>query len=119
MLNVFILPMRANPFFLPFDTPHGTTPFNLIEEQDFQPALEEGMRREDAEIDAIVNNPAPPTFENTLLPLERSGELLSRVETVMGNLISACTRLVATGENTRSIVHRAVLAEKEMIAHDI
>ena len=91
MLNVFILPMRTNPFFLPFDTPHGTTPFNLIEEHDFQPALEEGMRREDAEIDAIVNNPAPPTFENTLLPLERSGELLSRVETVMGNLISACT----------------------------
>ncbi|MBP5628744.1 MAG: M3 family metallopeptidase [Bacteroidaceae bacterium] len=83
--------MRINPFFQPYDTPHGTTPFNLIEERDFQPALEEGMRREDAEIEAIINNSDEPTFENTLLPLERSGELLSRVETVMGNLISACT----------------------------
>ena len=91
MLNVFILTMRTNPFFLPYDTPHGTTPFHLIEERDFKPALEEGMRREDAEIDAIINNGDEPTFENTLVSLERSGELLSRVETVMGNLISACT----------------------------
>ena len=83
--------MRINPFFQHYNTPHDTTPFNLIEERDFQPALEEGMRQEDAEVEAIINNSDEPTFENTLLPLERSGELLSRVETVMGNLISACT----------------------------
>ena len=83
--------MRQNPFFQTYDTPHATTPFHLIEEQDFKPALEEGMRREDAEIEAIVNNEAEPTFENTVLALERSGRLLGNVETVMGNLISACT----------------------------
>ena len=83
--------MRKNPFFEPYNTPHDTTPFDRIEEQDFEPALEEGMRREDAEIEAIVNNADEPTFDNTVLALERSGELLGRVETVMGNLLSACT----------------------------
>ena len=83
--------MRKNPFLEPYNTPHGTTPFDRIEEQDFEPALEEGMRREDAEIEAIVSNADEPTFENTVLALERSGELLARVETVMGNLLSACT----------------------------
>ena len=83
--------MRKNPFLEPYNTPHGTTPFDRIEEQDFEPALEEGMRREDAEIEAIVSNADEPTFENTVLALEHSGELLARVETVMGNLLSACT----------------------------
>ena len=61
--------MRINPFFQHYNTPHDTTPFNLIEERDFQPALEEGMRQEDAEVEAIINNSDEPTFENTLLPL--------------------------------------------------
>ena len=82
---------RQNPFLHEYNTLHDTTPFDSIEEQDFEPALEEGMKREDAEIDAIVNNPEPATFENTILPLERGGKLLGRVETVMGNLLSACT----------------------------
>ncbi|MBO4593623.1 MAG: M3 family metallopeptidase [Bacteroidaceae bacterium] len=82
---------RINPFFEPYGTPHNTTPFPKIEERDFEPALEEGMRREDSEIEAIINNPEPATFANTVLALEHSGELLSRVETLMGNLLSACT----------------------------
>lgn len=82
---------RINPFLQPYNTPHGTVPFSLIEEGDYKPAILEGMAREDAEIDAIVNNPETPTFENTVLALEKSGELLNRVETVMGNLLTACT----------------------------
>lgn len=80
-----------NPFFKPYNTPHKTVPFNLICESDYEPAIIEGMKKEDAEIDAIVNNPDPATFENTIVPLEKSGELLGKVETVMGNLLTACT----------------------------
>lgn len=82
---------RANPFLLPYDTPHHTVPFNLITEADYEPALLEGMEQEDREIDAIISNPQKPTFQNTVLALEHSGSLLNRVETVMGNLLSACT----------------------------
>jgi len=83
--------MIDNPFLSPYDTPHHTTPFDKISTEDFKPALEEGMRRENLEIEHIIQNPEPPTFENTILPLERSGELLGRVSNVMGNLISANT----------------------------
>lgn len=82
---------NANPFMQSYDTPHGTVPFNLIEECHYKPAIMEGMAQEDAEIEAIVNNPEAPTFENTILALDKSGELLGRVETVMGNLLTACT----------------------------
>ena len=83
--------MRPDPFLTPYDTPRQTTPFDKITNDDFKPALEEGMRRENDEINTIINNKDTPTFENTILPLERSGELLGRVSTVMGNLISAET----------------------------
>lgn len=83
--------MKENPFLTPYNTPHQTTPFDKISNEDFKPALEEGMRQENIEIENIINNPEAPTFENTILPLERSGELLGRVSTVMGNLISAET----------------------------
>lgn len=82
---------QNNPFLQPYDTPHHTVPFNLIKDSDYEPALVEGMNRENAEIDAIINNPDQPAFENTVLALEHSGELLNRVETVMGNLLSACS----------------------------
>lgn len=82
---------RVNPFLEPYNTPHETIPFNKIRLEDFKPAIEEGMRREDAEIDEIINNPAPPTFENTLAALEETGKLLGNVTTVMGNLLSANT----------------------------
>jgi len=83
--------VRTNPFFAPYDTPHGTVPFDLIEESDYKPAILEGISREDAEVEAIVNNPDAPTFENTVLALDNSGEMLNKVETVMGNLLTACT----------------------------
>ena len=80
-----------NPFFEPFTTPHGTMPFNRIAVEDYEPAIREGMARQNREIDTIINNPQPATFQNTVLALEKSGRLLQQVENVFGNLLSAET----------------------------
>ncbi len=80
-----------NPFFETYTAPHGTIPFDKIKTGDYEPAIREGIRRQNAEIDAIVNNPEAPSFENTVLAYEKSGELLQRVNTVFGNLLSAET----------------------------
>jgi len=81
----------ANPFFTPSALQYETPPFDTIRDADYQPALEEGMRRQLAEIDRIANNPAPPTFANTIEALERSGDLLTRVAKVFYNLTRANT----------------------------
>lgn len=80
-----------NPFFKTYDTPHHTVPFQLIKLEDYEPAIREGIRREDEEIQAIIQNPEEATFENTIVALEHSGELLGRVTTVLFNLLSAET----------------------------
>lgn len=80
-----------NPFFEKFATPHGTIPFDKIKTEHYDPAIREGINRHDAEIDAIVNNPEAPTFENTIAAYEESGKLLDLVSTVFGNLLSAET----------------------------
>lgn len=80
---------QANPFLEPYHTPHHTHPFNLIRMEHYQPAFEEGMKRQNAEIEAIVNNPEAPTFQNTVVAMEYSGELLERVCEVFFNLLSA------------------------------
>ena len=80
-----------NPFFESYNTPHNTTPFDRIRPEHFEPAVREGIKRQQAEIDAIVNNTEAPTFENTILPYEQSGELLQRAATVFDNLLSAET----------------------------
>ena len=80
-----------NPFFEPFTTPHGTMPFNRIAVEHYEPAIWEGMARQNREIDTIINNPQPATFQNTVLALEKSGRLLQQVENVFGNLLSAET----------------------------
>ena len=89
-----------NPFLQPYHTPHATVPFDRITLADYEPAIREGMRREDEEIDAIITNPEEPTFDNTVAALEHAGELLDRVTTVMFNLMSAetCDELEAIAE---------------------
>ncbi|MDP4575601.1 M3 family metallopeptidase [Qipengyuania sp. G39] len=72
---------------LPFKAPD----FTKISEDDYMPAFEQGMAIHQAEIQAIIDNPAPPTFENTIVALERSGRMLGRVATVFFAL---------TGSNT-------------------
>lgn len=88
---------RINPFFLPYDTPHYTVPFNRITLADYEEAMMEGFRREDEQIEKIINNPDEPTFENTIIPEDEVKgrkhyyDLLSRVESVFFNMLSAET----------------------------
>ena len=92
VLVCFLNMMQAqNPFFEPFDTPHGTIPFDRIATGHYAPAIREGIARQNKEIDAIINNPEPATFQNTIVALEKSGRLLQQVENVFGNLLSAET----------------------------
>ena len=78
----------ANPFFhyKEWKTPHGTYPFNDIRPEHYMPAFEEGIKQGLAEIEAIVNNPAAPTFKNTIEAYEKSGAILDRVVGVLFNL---------------------------------
>ena len=88
---------RVNPFFLPYDTPHNAVPFNKIELADYEEAMMEGIRREDEQIEKIINNPDEPTFENTIIPEDEIKgrkhyyDLLNRVESVFFNMLSAET----------------------------
>ncbi|UCH85197.1 MAG: M3 family metallopeptidase [Candidatus Latescibacterota bacterium] len=82
---------QTNPFFSDYDTPFGVPPFNTIELEHYKPAFEEGIKRHDEEIAAIVNNAAAPTFENTIEALDRSGVLLTNVSNVFFNLNSSMT----------------------------
>lgn len=87
---------HRNPFLESYNTPHGTVPFDRIETSDYEEAFMEGIRRDDEEIDKIINNPDEPTFENTIAREDKSkGEhyydLLDRVSTVFGCMMSAET----------------------------
>lgn len=81
----------TNPFFAEYNTPFDVPPFDRISEDHFLPAFEEAMKRHNAEIDAIVTNPAAPTFENTIEAMEYSGKLLRQVALVFYNANSANT----------------------------
>jgi len=81
----------TNPFAAPSPLLYQAPDFTRIRNTDFQPAIEEGMRQQLAEVAAIIHDPAAPTFENTILPLERAGQLLSRVQRVFGALTSSNT----------------------------
>ncbi len=72
-------PARINPFVAPSNLPLQAPPFDRIKDSDYQPAFDQGMREQLAEINAIANNPAPPTFENTIVAMEKSGAMLRRV----------------------------------------
>ena len=80
-----------NPFLSPYNTPHDTAPFPLIQIEHYEPAILEGMKEQNEEIDAITKSAEAPTFQNTIVTLEKSGALLERVTTVFGNLLSAET----------------------------
>jgi len=80
-----------NPFFTEWKTPLGTPPFEKIETEHFMPAFEESMRQQKAEVHAIITNPEPANFENTIAALDYSGELLRRVSAVFYALNGAHT----------------------------
>lgn len=82
---------RENPFMQPYNTPHGTVPFDRIRISDYEPAFMKGIEEEDKEIAAIVDNPQPATFANTIERFNEPGGLLDRVSGVFFNLLSAET----------------------------
>lgn len=85
------MPSRSNPLLVPSPLPFGAPPFDTIQDVDFAPAFQAGMQAELAEVAAIAGNPAPPTFENTLVALELSGQVLNRVSLIFNGLTSTNT----------------------------
>ena len=81
----------ANPFLSEFQTPYGTPDFNRIKTEHYEPAFLAGIDRQNEEIKAIVENPEEPTFENTIVALDNSGEVLDRVSGVFFALTEADT----------------------------
>jgi len=78
--------MNANPLFTPSTLPGQFPHFDLIKEEHFIPAYERGMAEQLQEVEAIVRNPQPATFENTIVALEESGQTLNRVAAIFDNL---------------------------------
>lgn len=82
---------KENPFFGTYNTPFDVPPFEKIEAEHYMPAFEEGIKQHDAEIQAIIDNPEAPTFANTIVALDLSGNLLSQVELVFFNVVEAAS----------------------------
>jgi peptidyl-dipeptidase Dcp len=100
-------PLPGNPFAEPSTLPFEAPPFDRIHDSDFQPAIEEGMRRQIAEVERIANNPQAATFDNTLVALEKTGPLLTRVNRVFSALAQA---------NTNDILQRVQKEEAPKLA---
>ena len=81
----------TNPLLAEWETPHATPPFDKISISDYEPAFETAIAVNRAEIDAIVNNPAKPSFKNTIVALENQGELLDRLCSVFFNMLQCNT----------------------------
>src|SRR5690242_15457449 len=88
---------HPNPFLKASTLPFQAPPFDRIKDSDYKPALEEGMRVNLHEIEAIANNPKPATFANTIEAMERSGALLTRTAKVFFAL---------TGSNTNDTIQK-------------
>src|SRR5271163_4645593 len=88
----------ANPFYAPSALPFHAPPFDKIKDSDYQPAIEAGMAEQLKEIRAIADNPAPPTFENTLVAMEKTGDLFRRASAAFD---------AVTGANTNPALQKA------------
>lgn len=82
---------ETNPFFTEFQTEYGAPDFDKIKMEHYEPAFLKGMEEQNTEIKAIADNPAAPTFENTIVALDESGVILARVHGVFGALTEADT----------------------------
>lgn len=83
--------MAANPLLSPYKTIHQTIPFDQIKTEHYVPAFEEAMKQHMNEINEIVNNPKAPTFENTIVALDKAGSLLNKVSSPFFNLLGSET----------------------------
>src|ERR1700746_2010984 len=72
----------SNPFYAPSPLPFEAPPFDKIKDEDCQPAIEAGMAQQQVEIQAIADNPSAPTFDNTIVAMEKTGQLFDRVMAV-------------------------------------
>jgi peptidyl-dipeptidase Dcp len=106
----------SNPFFAPSTLPFQAPPFDKIKDEDYQPAMEAGMAEERKEIDAIANNPVPPTFENTIVAMEKSGQLLRRVQVAFFSVSAANTNPAL--QKIRSIEAPKLAAHQDAIHLD-
>src|SRR6202171_5363022 len=96
-----------NPFYAPSTLPFHVPPFDKIKDEDYQPAIEAGMAEELSEIQAIADNPAAPTFDNTLVAMEKAGQLFQRA--------NAAFRAVA-GANTNPVLQKVRSEEAPKLA---
>ena len=80
-----------NPFYAPSKLPFSAPPFDKIKDEDYQPAIEAGMAEQRKEMQAISDNPQPPTFDNTIVAMEKTGQLLERVTKAFFAVVSANT----------------------------
>ncbi|HZR29067.1 MAG TPA: peptidyl-dipeptidase Dcp [Terriglobales bacterium] len=99
-----------NPFFAPSSLPFQAPPFDKIKDEDYQPAIEAGMAEQRKEMQAIADNPAQPTLENTIVAMEKSGQLLERAQRVFSAVTAANTnptlQKVKAAEAPRLAAHR-------------
>ncbi|HTK79172.1 MAG TPA: M3 family metallopeptidase [Rhizomicrobium sp.] len=105
--------LAANPFAQPSTLPLHAPQFDKIKDTDYQPAFEEGMKQQLAEIDKIADNPAPPNFDNTVIAMERSGRMLDRVSQTFFNVVQANTN--DTLDKVQSAVAPKLAAHQDAI----
>jgi len=103
----------SNPFYSPSTLPFQAPPFDKIKDEDYQPAIEAGMEQQQAEIQAIADNPATPTFENTIVAMEKSGRLFDRAATAFFGVVGANTN--DTLQNVRTIEAPKLAAHEDFI----
>lgn len=100
----------SNPFYAASTLPFQAPPFDKIRDEDYQPAIEAGMAEQKREMQAIANDPAAPTFENTLVAMERSGRLFHRAMAAFS---------AVSGANTNALLQRVKAEEApKLAAHD-
>jgi len=97
----------SNPFYAASTLPFHAPPFDKIKDEDYQPAIEAGMAQELSEIQAIADNPAAPTFENTLVAMEKTGQLFQRAMAAFG---------AVTGANTNPVLQKVQAEEAPKLA---
>ncbi|VAW22193.1 Dipeptidyl carboxypeptidase Dcp [hydrothermal vent metagenome] len=90
-MNLGIINAQDNPLLQDFNTPHQVAPFQLIETKHYMPAFKEAISVGEKEIEAIVNNTEAPSFNNTIVALEKAGRLLNRTAGIFFNLLSSET----------------------------
>jgi len=105
-----------NPFFAPSSLPFQAPPFDKIKDEDYQPAMEAGMAEERKEVQAIADDPTPPTFENTIVAMEKSGQLLRRVRAAFFAVAGANTNPAL--QKVRSIEAPKLAAHQDAIYLD-